>query len=71
MQPSDLIVFPHLPPHPMTDQQIDQDYEISILDILVVLAENIKIIILVPVVVGVITLNLAFGAQLTLKKYII
>ena len=55
----------------MTDQQIDQDYEISILDILVVLAENIKIIILVPVVVGVITLNLAFGAQLTLKKYII
>lgn len=44
----------------MTDQPAPDDYEISILDILVVLAENIRAILLVPLIVGVITLGVTF-----------
>lgn len=41
----------------MTDQSSQDDYEISILDILVVLAENIRLIILVPLVIGLVALG--------------
>lgn len=46
--------------NPIPHQSIDQDYEISILDILVVLAENIRLIILVPLVIGLIALGVTF-----------
>jgi capsular polysaccharide biosynthesis protein len=46
--------------NPTPQQSIDQDYEISILDILVVLAENLRLIILVPVVVGLLALGITF-----------
>jgi len=48
------------PQSPITHQSADQDYEISILDILVVLAENLRLIILVPVVVGLLALGIMF-----------
>jgi len=41
-------------------QSSDQDYEISILDILVVLAENLRLIILVPLVIGLIALGVSY-----------
>ena len=44
---------------PFPHQSNDQDYEISILDILVVLAENIRLIILIPLVVGLIALGVS------------
>jgi LPS O-antigen subunit length determinant protein (WzzB/FepE family) len=50
----------HQPQNPTPQQYIDQDYEISILDILVVLAENLRLIILVPVVVGLLALGITF-----------
>jgi LPS O-antigen subunit length determinant protein (WzzB/FepE family) len=50
----------HQPQNPTPQQSIDQDYEISILDILVVLAENLRLIILVPVVVGLLALGITF-----------
>ncbi len=43
----------------MTDQPSQDDYEISILDILVVLAENIRLILLVPVVIGLVALGVS------------
>lgn len=45
---------------PIPHQPIDQDYEISILDILVVLAENLRLIILVPLVVGLLALGISY-----------
>jgi LPS O-antigen subunit length determinant protein (WzzB/FepE family) len=44
----------------MTDQPSQDDYEISILDILVVLAENLRLIILVPLIVGLIALGVTY-----------
>jgi uncharacterized protein involved in exopolysaccharide biosynthesis len=44
----------------MTDHPSQDDYEISILDILVVLAENLRLIILVPLIVGLIALGVTF-----------
>ena len=50
----------HQPQNPIQQPAIDQDYEISILDILVVLAENLRLIILVPLVVGLVSLGISF-----------
>lgn len=44
----------------MTEQQSQDDCEISILDILVVLAENLRLIVLVPLIVGLIALGATF-----------
>jgi uncharacterized protein involved in exopolysaccharide biosynthesis len=44
----------------MTEQQSQDDYEISILDILVVLAEDLRLIVLVPLIVGLIALGVTF-----------
>lgn len=49
----------HQQQNPIPHQSIDQDYEISILDILVVLAENLRLIILVPVVIGLLALGIS------------
>jgi uncharacterized protein involved in exopolysaccharide biosynthesis len=50
----------HQQQHPIPHQSCDQDYEISILDILVVLAENIRLIIIFPLVIGLIALGISF-----------
>jgi len=50
----------HQQQNPIPHQPIDQDYEISILDIFVVLAENLRLIILVPVVIGLIALGVSY-----------
>lgn len=50
----------HQQQYPIPQPPIDQDYEISILDILVVLAENLRLIILVPLIVGLIALGVTF-----------
>jgi uncharacterized protein involved in exopolysaccharide biosynthesis len=50
----------HQQQNPIPHQSIDQDYEISILDILVVLVENLRLIILVPVVIGLLALGITF-----------
>lgn len=50
----------HQQQYPIPQPPIDQDYEISILDILVVLAENLRLIILVPLIVGLIALGVSY-----------
>ncbi len=48
------------PQNLIPQQSLDQDYEISILDILVVLAENLRLIILIPLLVGITALGITF-----------